>query len=46
MIYIFKTERLYLNNSLIKRIKPTLKNMNEKDKLKLKLEKNFAHNYQ
>ena len=38
-----KTERLYLSNHLIKRILPTLKNMNEKDKLILKLEKNFAH---
>ena len=38
-----KTERLYLSNHLIKRILPTLKNMNEKDKLILKLEKNFAN---
>ena len=37
-----KTERLYLNNHFIKRIKSTLKNMNEKDKLILKLEKIFA----
>jgi len=38
-----KTERLYLNNHLYKRIKPTLKNMNEKDKTILKLEKIFTH---
>lgn len=37
-----KTERLYLNNHLIKRILPTLKNLNEKDKAILKLEKNLA----
>jgi len=39
----YKTERLYLSNHLIKRIRPTLKNMNEKDKIILKLEKNFTH---
>ena len=39
----YKTERLYLSNHLIKRIFPTLKSMNEKDKLILKLEKNLAH---
>ena len=39
----YKTERLYLSNHLIKRIRPTLKNMNEKDKIILKLEKSFAH---
>ena len=37
-----KTERLYLSNHLIKRIRPTLKNMNEKDKIILKLEKIFT----
>ena len=37
-----KTERLYLNNHLIKRIKSTLKHMNEKDKIILKLEKLFT----
>ena len=40
-IYL-KTERLYLSNHLIKRIKPTLKNMNENDKIILKLEKIFT----
>ena len=38
----YKTERLYLNNHLIKRIKQTLKNMNDKDKIILKLEKIFT----
>ena len=38
-----KTERIYLGSHLIKRIKNTLKNMDEKDKIILKLEKNFAH---
>ena len=37
-----KTERLYLSNHLIKRIRPALKNMNEKDKIILKLEKIFT----
>ena len=39
----YRTERLYLSNHLIKRISSKLKNMNEKDKIILKLEKNFTH---
>lgn len=39
----YKTERLYLNNHLIRRIRPTLKNMDEKDKIILKFEKNLTH---
>ena len=38
-----KTERIYLSNHLIKRIKPVLKSMKEKDKVILKLEKIFTH---
>ncbi len=38
-----KTERLYLSNHLIKRIRPVLKNMKEKDKIILRLEKIFTH---
>ena len=37
-----KTERLYLNSHLIKRIKPMLNNMEERDKMIYRLEKNLT----
>lgn len=37
-----KTERLYLNNHLIKRIKPLLNTMGERDKIIQRLEKNLT----
>ena len=37
-----KTERLYLNSHLIKRIKPLLNTMGEKDKIIYRLEKNLT----
>ena len=38
----YKTERLYLNSHLIKRIKPLLNSMGERDNMIYRLEKNLA----
>lgn len=38
----YKTERLYLNSHLIKRIKPMLNTMGERDKMIYRLEKNLT----
>ena len=38
----YKTERLYLNSQLIKKVKPLLNSMGERDKMIYRLEKNLA----